>query len=219
MKYVSPPKTFQESDATPAALFDFTEAQTFLRIDGTTDQTLVESLISATTKRVEEFLGRKLITQVWSIYYDFFPRESNEEAWWDGVRDGAISELSSPIRSIELPFGPCQSLYYLRTIDETDGTQNINATTYSLDTISSRPIIALKSGGVWPSTLLRPVNGVHVKGTFGYGSTGASVPAPIKEAIKIMVAKLYEHRGDLKIEDPFPATAQMLLEPYTTWRV
>lgn len=219
MIYQPTPKMVQETDVTPAAVLDFTEVQTFLRLDGTTDQSLVNSLIEAVTKKIEDYTGRKFITQVWSVYYDFFPKTSKEEAWWDGVRDGAISELYAPIRFLELPFGPCQSAYFVKTYDESDAASTFDASLYKVEQYSANPKVSLKSGGTWPSGVLRPTNGIQVKATFGYGSTGASVPAPIREAIKIMVAKLYEHRGDEVTTDAIPKTAQVLLENYRTWRL
>jgi hypothetical protein len=208
-----------ESDVTPAAILDYTECQTFLRLDGTTDQALVEALISAVTKKVEDYLGRKLITQVWSIYYDFFPTQNNPDTWWDGARDGAVSELYSEVRYLELPFGPCQSVYFVKTFDGTDGGSVFDASLYQVDTIGMNPKIALRRNSTWPSTSLRTVNGIQVKATLGYGATGASVPSDIKEAVKICVAKLYENRGDVVIKDAIPTTAQMLLDSHRKWKV
>lgn len=211
------PKIVQETDSV-AALLDFTDVQTNLRIDGTVDQPLVNSLISAVTKKIEAYTGLKLITQVWSVYFDYLPFSPNEDAWWDGVREGALSELYSSERFLELPFGPCQTISQFLTFDNADGTFSFDATNYVVDTIGPKCKIALRIGCVWPATVIRPVNGIKIKGTYGFG-TVASVPAPIVEAAKIMVSKLYENRGDVKIEQPFPTTAQMLLEPYRTWRL
>lgn len=42
----------------------------------------------------------------------------------------------------------------------------------------------------WPDATLKPVNGVVIEFVTGY----TTVPAKIKQAIKIMVAHLYENR-------------------------
>lgn len=222
MIYTPTPKPKLETDQTTAVL-DYTEAQTYLRLDGTDDQALVESLITAATKKVEDYLGVKLLNQVWSIFYDYFPWESNDKNWWDGARDGHVGSLTSTFRTLELPFGPCVSVSEFITFDESDSSQSFDSSLYSLDTVSRRPVIALKSGSTWPTRTLRPVNGVKVKATFGYGATSASVPSSIKMAIKIIVAKLYQNRGDKAeyakgFEAPIPATAQTLLEPFRAWR-
>lgn len=205
-------------ESTPSVVLDFTDIQTHLRIDGTTDAALVASLISGVTKRVEAYIDRKLTSQTWGIYFDYFPRTKNEDAWWDGTKDGAVSQLYSDQRFIELPFGPCITVSSVATFDETDGSVAMDASVYSVDTISPRPKIALKSSATWPTTTLRPVNGVKVTATFGFG-TAADVPQDIKEAIKIAVSNLYEHRGDAELTEALPKTAEMLLEPYKMWKL
>jgi len=215
------PTAVLESDVTASAVVAYTEMQSHLRLDGSTDQVLVESIVSAVTQKIENVISRKLITQVWSIYYDFFPSKYKNENddWWEGTKDGAVSNLYSPVRFLELPFGPCQSAYFIKTFDESDTGSIFDASLYQLDIYSARPKIGIKSGATWPATVLRPSNGVQIKATFGYGTASTAVPAPIKEAVKIMAAKLYENRGDLMIENPTPQTAQMLLEPFKIWRI
>lgn len=203
----------------PAAVMTYADIQGFLRLDGSADQALVESLISVATKKVEESLGRKLITQVWSIYYDCFPSHAREDKYWDGVQEGAIGDLYASINQIDLPFGPVQSVAFIKTFDD-DGTAYTFAdTNYNVDTISAKPQIKLKNGCVWPSTLLRTVNGIQIRGTFGYGAA-ATLPPDMLHAIRLFVAKLYENRGDMK-EDSFtiPMTAWALLEPYKFWKL
>lgn len=209
----------------PSAVLSYSDIQNHLKLDGSADQTLVESLIEAATKRVEAFIGRKLVTQHWSIYFDKWPGKYNSEIWWDGERDGAVSELYSASREIELPFGPCQSISFVRAYDQTDGTTTLDASLYTVDTIGPFGRIALKIGGTWPAVTLRPANGVHVRGVFGFGSA-SQVPTDIKHAVKMLTAKMYEHRGDNSEGEFFgfsgftiPNTAQSLLEPYRVHRL
>lgn len=204
-------------DSTPSAVMAYTDIQVHLRLDGTTDQTLVEGMISAVTKRIESFIDQKLMTQVWSIFYDKFPTENadDQDAWWDGEQVGHVNSLSKSIRKLELPFGPCTSVSFIKTFDESDGTYTMDGSLYSVDYIGPRPVIALKSGNSWPSTTLRPVNGIQVQATFGM----SSVPEDIKSAMKICVSRLYENRGDAIENFVFPSTALLLLDPYKNWKV
>lgn len=218
MEWIPTPKAYQETDVTASRAVDYTEIQSFLRLDGTSDQALVEGLIDAATKIIEDYIGRKLITQVWSVYYDFFPKEYKAEAWWDGARDGAQQDLYSQISHISLPFGPCKSVSFFRTYDESDSTHSFDSSLYSVDTVSGFPKVALKIGQTWPTTTLKPVNGIHIKATYGFGSA-SQVPSNIKEALKQTVANLYEHRGEAKPEETLPSVAQMLLAPFRRWKV
>jgi uncharacterized phiE125 gp8 family phage protein len=210
---------------TISPILSFADIQTFLRIDGTTDQPLVQSLISGVTKRIESFIDRKIVTQVWSVYYDWFPFKDKLDNWWDGERQGSVKELYADVNYIDLPFGPCQSLDFVKSFDQTDVGTVFDAASYSLDTISPVPRIALKIGYIWPTTILRPVNGVQVRGTFGFGAP-TNVPQDIIEAMKITVAYMYENRGDADVTltakttpVSIPTTAQMLLEPYRRFKL
>lgn len=205
------------TDVTPAAVLSYTDIQNHLKLDGTADQSLVESLISAATKRVEQFIGRKLVSQHWSIYFDCFPRAQSND-FWDGMQDGHVASLAGPGQSMDLPFGPCQTVSWVRGYDQTDGTVAVDASNYSVDTFGPFGRIKLKVGGQWPSATLRPVNGVHVRGVFGFGSASV-IPHDIKHAIKITVANLYEKRGDNDSGSAIPVGAQTLLETYRLWKL
>lgn len=199
----------------PASLaVDLTTVKTFLRVDGTAEDTLITSMIKAATKRLEAETDQKFFTQTWDVYLDSFPTNyKNNDQWWDGTRDGAISEMNSPCNYINLPFGPVQSITYFKTYDEDNTEYTFTSTLYSTDLISPVPKIALKIGSAWPQTVLRPVNGIQIRGVFGY----ATVPDDIQEAIKQMVGILYEHRGD---EMPkIPTTVSMLIEPYRRMKI
>lgn len=205
------------TNVSPARILSYADIQDHLKLDGSADQTVVESLIDAATLRLEQFIDRKLITQHWSIYFDCFPRDYKKDDWWDGARDGHVSSISSADGVIELPFGPCQSVAFINAYDQTDGTTVVNSSAYQVDTISSLARIALRLGSIWPSLTLRPMNGVHVRGVFGIGSASI-IPQDIKQALKITVASFYEKRGDNS--DPgIPTGAQNLLEPYRRWKL
>ena len=64
--------------------------------------------------------------------------------------------------------------------------------------------------GVAP-TNLRGLNAVAIAFTAGYGD-GSAVPAPVVQAILLIVAALYAGRGDDGV--PTPDAALALLAPY-----
>lgn len=197
----------------------------FLRIDTTDDEAMLQIQLKTAEKRLESELGIKFVTQTWDVFFDSFPFSRRSEKWWDGTREGAITELYNYGEGqIELPFGPAQSVtgvYYY----EEDNTENtVAASNYTLDTASTRARIGLKTGQTWPSTILKPNNGVKVRAVFGYGAgyiespaTESTISADIQEAVKHFAAYLYEHRGD---ELPkIPPTVLTLLEPYVRHRL
>ena len=53
---------------------------------------------------------------------------------------------------------------------------------------------------------------VEIEFTAGYGSTTTDVPAPLRQALLLLVAKSYEYRGDA--EPPLPLMVDALTMPY-----
>jgi len=174
-------------------------------------------MINAATVRLEELTGRKFVSQKWDTFLDCFPYSQNNK-WWDGTRDGAISELNGAGSNIDLPFGPLISVEGVFTYDDSDTEYAFASSNYNLDLYGPYGVIALKSGAVWPQTVLRTINGIKVSATYGY----AVVPSGIKEAVKIFVGKMFENRGDSALGEAaftIPATAMVLLGPYTRVKI
>lgn len=203
------------------------EVKTYLRVDGSTEDSLITAAILSATIRLEEMCERKFVTQTWDIYFDYFAG-THKNDWWDGEREGAISMLYSPIKHIDLPFGPLQSVTGFYTYDD-DGTEyEFSSSSYVVDTISPQGRVSLKLGQTWPSTVLRATNGIKIRGVFGYGvgytvspAAASLVPVNIQQAILLTVGKIYENRGDSQDAEflTIPNTAMMLLGPYMKVKV
>lgn len=203
---------------TPVSVADL---KNYLRIDVDDDDALIESMIKAATKRIEAWIDQKLVTQSWLIYFNSLPsRARMAEEWWDGVRETTLAEVQGQARFLRLPIGPIQSVVEFNTYADDNVKLTFSSTQYFVDTVGPQGAIGLLMGGVWPTTVLRPLNGVEIEVVAGFG-TASQVPDDIREAVKITVAKLYENRGDFKDGETFtiPATAQVLLEPYRHYKV
>jgi len=79
------------------------------------------------------------------------------------------------------------------------GTDNtvyyMDAGDYTIDDKDQfEPKVFLNYGESWPSTTLRPHNGVCVTFIAGYGATASSVPLKVKQAMLLLIGHLYEHR-------------------------
>jgi len=79
---------------------------------------------------------------------------------------------------------------------DTDETEYfLGGSYYSIDDKDQyAPKIYLKYGQSWPSTTLRPHNGVCVTFVCGYGDAGSSVPENIRQAMRLLIGHLYENR-------------------------
>lgn len=199
-----------------------TDAKNFMRVDDTFNDALIAVLIDAATDAAEQYMDRKIVSQVWDIFFDNFPFTMADD-WWDGVREVPLSYLRKPVNKMSLLFGPLISLTGVYYYDEDDVSMDgvlYDPSNFSVDLVGPCPSIVLKIGSVWPQDVLKPVNGVRVRGTYGFGAASAC-PKSIKLAIMMAVSKYFENRGDTAADDfssntviAIPPSALNLLNPY-----
>jgi len=152
------------------------EAKAYLRVDGADDDTLIGALIATSRLHIEAALGCALITQGWSLYRDDWP-------------------LRGPVR---LPLSPLQSIDAVRLYALDGSTTLLAQSSYQVDAIGTPPRMVRLPGSDWPKPG-RPVNGIEIAFTAGYGATPSAVPAPIRHALLLLVAHWYENREPVKL--------------------
>lgn len=197
------------------------DAKNFLRVDNSSDDSLITALIDVATDYAEDFIDQKIAERTINIFYDDFPGAVN--TYGEGSYDAAISEINGSGSILKIPFGNAQSIANFYTYDDDNTAYSFASSNYYFDKIEGR--IGLKAGAVWPSTILRPLNGVQVQVVAGYASAGA-IPSPIVHALRLIVSKLFENRGDQTSSEFFgtsgfviPNTAAALLTPYRKFKV
>lgn len=174
------PTTVEQPADEPVSV---SEAKKQARIPHTADDTYVQSLIAAAREAVENFLNRRLITTTLEYFRDDFPFHDSE---------------------IELPGGRLQSITSLKYTDSENNVTTVDSSIYFAVTRSEPGALRLAYNAVWPSATLKPAEAVEIRYIVGYGEDGADVPADIRHGILLMVAQLYNDRGD---EDKFTAGA------------
>lgn len=185
------------------------EFKEHIRDDGMSDSE-ADTWIATARELIETNTGLAMITQVWELAMDCWPSTASN-IWWDGVRQGAISELHGTPAVVELPRYPLQAVDAVTVYDESsDATSVVVADTFDVDTYAKPGRMALQSGATWP-VAMRPTNAIIVQYTAGYGDTAADVPGPLKLAVKQVAAYMYEHRGDgCSTEDALNAASGFL---------
>ncbi len=149
-----------------------TEVKAQLRVDGTTEDTYLTSLITIARKHAEEtVLNRALITQTWDFYLQSWPGKNY----------------------IEIPLPPLVSITSIKYTDYLGVESTMTSTDYIVDTQAEPGRVYLKWDKSWPSTSLQVVNPIVVRFVAGYGAA-AAVPEPIKQAILLLIGSLYENR-------------------------
>ena len=168
------------------------DAKTHLRIDGSAEDILIASLILTSRLHIEAALGLSLITQFWQLQLNDWP-------------DG---------NAISLPLQPVSAITAVRTL-AADGT----ITTLSpADTIldTGPPPRVVRTGPSWPR-VTAAANGITISFVAGFGPSATNVPAPIRQAMLLLVAHWYEHRDPIEIGEPdtaIPKAVSELLKPY-----
>lgn len=168
------------------------EARTQCRVDSNDEDQLLQIYIEAATAHLDGYtgtLGRALITQTWEMFLDAF-------------EDGSLTIPLAPIISVT-------SVEYM-----VDGTYTTWASSGNYTSSVVAPFGVITPVNDWPEPD-EITNAVRVTFTAGYGATAASVPAPIRAAILIMVADMYENRS-AKLDETMPEnpTVARLLWPY-----
>jgi hypothetical protein len=195
------------------------EAKSWSRVTSSGSDSDITLLLTAAREKCEAITGRKFITQSWRMWLDCWPRKGKDK-WWDGTREGHISDTLGFATEIDLKLCPVISVsnlsYYL-----TDDTETVfSPSNYQVVGTQGAPgRVVLKFGQIWPSSVLRLANAIKIDFSVGYGSAGSAVPESIKLAIKALIAHLYEHRGDETEGAQVPKTVMELLNPFILRRV
>jgi uncharacterized phiE125 gp8 family phage protein len=158
------------------------EAKAQCRVTGTDEDDLITGMIAAATEDAEAIQNRTFVSRTRTFYRDDFTYDG-----YDASGRGYI----------ELPYPPLQSITSIAYIDGDGVTQTLSADTYTVDTGGEAKLpgrIYLAYGESWP-TVRSQHNAVTITAVCGYSSVSA-IPYAVKQAIKLKVGDLYEHRED-----------------------
>jgi uncharacterized phiE125 gp8 family phage protein len=157
------------------------ETKAWERITGAAEDDLVESLIVSARKRLEERGDIAFINQAWDLFLDQFPTGH---------------ELA-----IELPKYPLVSVTSITYTDTAGAETTMPTADYQVDTAARPGRVVPAYGTVWPSTVLRPANGVAIRFVAGHGTGGDDVPQQLRTRIMELVGFWYERRDTSETPD------------------
>lgn len=175
------------------------EAKAHLRIDGTAEDAVIQSLIVTSRLHIEAALGLALITQSWSYFLDRWPKSGR----------------------LVLPLRPVAAISHVRVWDESGGSEALDPAAFLLDGhgMPAR-LVALPSVSDLHSK--RALNGIEIGFTAGFGATAADVPATIRHALLLLIAHWFENREPVQIGggvNAVPGMVNDLLAPYSRRRL
>ena len=159
------------------------EAKLHLKVeaDQTSDDALIDLLVSAAREDAEDFTNRCFCWSTWELRLDEFPTNGNQE--------------------ILLPRPPLIRVNSIQYVDADGVTQLLGSDNYQVDDKSEPARVRAAYGLSWPATRAQ-MNAVTVSYVAGYpvseaGSPAdyaANVPAAAKAAVKLILGHLYANR-------------------------
>lgn len=162
--------------AGPPAAEPLTLAQALVHLreefDAGANDAYITSLISVARTACEDRTERTLITTPWVLTLDAFPA------------GGVIALAQGPVQAV-------QSVQYL---DALGNLQLLDASAYALNTTTNPARLQPAPATTWPATQPSATAAVRVAYTAGYGSTAASVPAPLVHWMLLALGSLYNTR-------------------------
>ena len=165
------------------------EAKLHLRVDHTDEDVMIAGLVTAAREWCESFTGRQFCLATWQLKRDVFAA------------------------TVELPHPPLSSFTSITYTDTAGASQTLASTVYTVNSSGIFPRVYLAYGQTWPAVRDIP-DAVTYNYIAGYGSTAASVPHSIKQAVKVMIEKLYLRDPDMAVAEKLMRAASDLLWPY-----
>lgn len=176
------------------------DAKEQLEFDGSDRDDFITALIVSARERCEKYTGRALITQTWTMYMDRWPNADgySRTPWWQGVRDGAVSELIGGRQALTIPKAPLQSITSIKAYDDSDTATTLASSAYYVDTATQPGRVVLRDSAATP-TPTRVANGLEVVFVAGYGDAASDVPSALVQGMKMLVAHWFENREQVVI--------------------
>jgi len=164
-----------------------------------TEDTLLEALITTAREYCEGFQNRQYVTATWELWLDGFPCDD----------------------CIKIPLPPLQAINSIKYYDTDNVVATMTATDYFVDTKSEPGRVVLAYSIAWPTTTLRPVNGVCIEFDSGYGDLASDVPKRVNQAMLLLIGHLYAHREESteKALQSIPFGVKALLSLDRIWPV
>ena len=163
-----------------------------LKVDITTDDTLITNLIVAATQVSEEYTNRFFI-------------------------DTVIDQTCSDFAQLQTLFkSKVSAVAHVKYYDSDNSLQTLSATIYDTQLQYEPSQIQLADDKSFPEITKRN-DAVVARYTVGYGSAASDVPEIIKQAILLTIGNFYQNRNSVvigRIATELPMNVKWLLDTY-----
>ncbi|MBF0417203.1 MAG: phage head-tail connector protein [Magnetococcales bacterium] len=180
------------------------EAKLHLRVDSSSEDSMISMLITSARMQAEAMTGRQLMPATILMTMDYFPCAR--------TMDSGIG-FSLPGNAIIFQVAPVTAVNSVQYLDQSQVWRTIDPNDYVVDLASDSARIHLRFGAVWPIPA-QQIGSVRVEFDAGYANA-AAVPTPIKQWILMTTSSGYSQREGVTAKQmamtPFLAG---LLDPY-----
>jgi len=117
---------------------------------------------------------------------------------------------------LHLPLAPIIAITEIRAIDAQGAASMVDPQEYRLRAGAQPPTLILEDG--FP----RPPGGIEIDLEAGFGPAPENVPAPLRQALRMLVARWFEERGDGAGEPEtgvLPPDVALMIAPYRHLRL
>lgn len=177
------------------------EARAYLRIDDPAEPSaedgLIANLIVAARLAVEAAARLKLVHQTWRLSVARAPAS----------------------RALRAPLAPVARVDAVVGFDAAGVAETLDPSLHRLEKGADPAAIVFAPDFAWPA------GGVEVTLVAGFGPAAEDVPAPLRQAIRALVARWHENRGDAPVagarlaDDLIPADVALLLASHRGLRL
>lgn len=147
------------------------EMKTWLRLDGDDEDDLVMALVTAARLTIEASTRRFMMAQTWRLTLDGWP----------------------PGGTLRLPLAPVRHLVAARVW--TGEGVSVAVPPGSLRLRAGDDPATLRVAGPVPLPGVAD-GGIEIDLSVGFGATAAQVPAPLRQAVRVLATRWFENRGD-----------------------
>lgn len=159
------------------------------------DDELLKTYIRAAAGYVERQYGLALLTQTIKQYHNGFP---------------CLSDTPLLLR-----IAPMVSITSVEYTDTDGAPQTWTSSEYTSGRLDLGGFIVPKQNYTWPGSVAALPNAVTVTYQAGFGAKPSTLPAPVTQAILLMIADMYQRREDNV--QAMPRASENLLLPWFRW--
>lgn len=186
-----------ESTAPSIEPLTVAELKAHLRLTFSDDDAYLAMIIKVARRSIEQQTNRAFINRSFVLYL-------NE---WRG-------------RNLILPIAPVQSVTHVKYYDADATLQTLSTDVYEVDALSTPSRVVLAYNQSWP-TLDTRINAIQVTFIAGYGTTAATVPEELRQAIMLLASHYYVNREDVTSAPgtiyQIPKGVDFLVLPHKVW--